>query len=207
MYLDEKLLQKEIQDKKREERKKHIQDIKEEILRQEREQKPVEDWIHELDCKLVDINGKQLVCEKKKVMGNHISIFIFPEDVEKIIENNNAATVVYRTLDIATNTGILHQPIVIRNQKEFQDILIKQYAQDKLSYSPLESGILESGKYKICFAEGSMTSAIGGVFINNFVCSGKKRAVIGNYTCRLVQRYSYKNLFRAMLTKMFEEDR
>ena len=207
MFLDEQLLQKEIENEKRENLEKHLQDIKEDISRQEREQKSVDDWIREIDCKLVDINGKKLVSEKKRVAGNHISIFVFPEDVEKIIEDQNVATVIYRTLEIGTNTTFFNQPSVIKNQKEFQAKLIKQYAQDKLTYSPLESGILESGKYKICFAEGVVTSAIGGVFINNFFCSGKKRAIIGNYSCRLVQRYTFRNLFRAMLTKMFEEDK
>ncbi len=207
MFLDEKLLQKQIENKKEEDLKKHLRDIKEDISRQEREQKSVEDWIRELDCKLVEINGKKLVCEKKKVAGNHINIFVFPEDIEKIIEDHNVATVIYRSLDIGTNTTFLNQPSVIKNQKEFQDKLIKQYSRDKLTYCPLESGILESGKYKICFAEGVVTSAIGGVFINNFFCSGKKRAIIGNYSCRLVQRYTFGNLFRAMLTKMFEEDK
>lgn len=207
MFLDEKLLQKEIENKKQENLKKHLQDIKEDIAQQEREQKSVEDWIRELECKLVEINGKKYECEKKRVAGNHISIFVFPEDVEKIIEDHNVATVIYRTLEIGTNTTFLNQPSVIKNQKEFQFKLIKQYSQDKLTYCPLESGVLVSGKYKICFAEGVVTSAVGGVFINNFVCSGKKRAIIGNYSCRLVQRYTFGNLFRAMLTKMFEEDK
>lgn len=207
MFLDETILQKEIENKKRDDLKKRLQDVKEDIFRQEREQKSVEDWIQELNCKLVEINGKKFVCEKKKVAGNHISIFIFPEDVEKIIEDQNVATIIYRTLEIGTNATFLNQPSVIRNQKEFQDKLIKQYLQDKITYCPLESGVLESGKYKICFAEGVVTSAIGGVFINNFICSGKKRAIIGNYSCRLVQRYAFGNLFRAMLIKMFEEDR
>lgn len=207
MFLDEKLLQKQIENKKREDLAKQFQDVKEDIFRQEREQKSVEDWIREIDCNLVEINGKKFVCEKKKVASNHIGIFILPEDVETIIEDHNVVTVIYRTLEIGTNTTFLNQPSVIKNHKEFQDKLIKQYSQDKVTYCPLESGILESGKYKICFAEGVTTSGIGGVFINNFICSGKKRAIIGNYSCRLVQRYTFENLFKAMLTKMFEEDR
>lgn len=207
MFLDEKLLKNEMDNKKREKLEKQLQDIKEDISRQEREQKTVDDWLRELDSKFVEINGKQFVCEKKKVVGNHISIFVFPEDVERIFEENNVATVTYRTLEIGTNITFLNQPSIIKNQKEFQDKLVKQYIQDKLTYYPLESGILESGKYKICFAEGIVASAIGGVFINNFICSGKKRAIVGNYTCRLVQRYTFGNLFRAMLTRMFEEDR
>lgn len=207
MFLDERILQKQMENKRREDLKKQLQDVKEDIFRQEREQKSVEDWICEINCNLVEINGIKFVCEKKMVAGNHIGIYILPEDVEKIIDDHNVVTVIYRTLEIGTNTTFLNQPSVIKNQKEFQDKLIKQYLQNKVTYCPLESGILESGKYKICFAEGVMTSAIGGVFVNNFICGGKKRAIIGNYSCRLVQRYTFANLFKAMLTKMFEEGR
>ncbi len=207
MFLDEKLLQIEAEKKKREKSEKRLQEIKDDILKQEREQKSVEDWIRELDCGLVEINGKELVCEKKKVADNRIGIFVFPEDMERIIEENHVATVIYRTLEIGTNVTFLNQPSVIKNQKEFQDKLVKQYLQDKRTYHPLESGVLTSGKYKICFAEGIVTSAAGGVFVNHFLCGGKKRAIIGDHTCRLIQRYSFGNLFRAMLTKMFEEDR
>lgn len=207
MFLDEKLLQVEAEKNKREKQVKRFQEIKEDISQQEREQKTVEDWICELDCQLVEIKGKKYMCEKKKVAGNHITIFIFPEDVDRIIEENNVAMVTYRTLEIGTSTTFLNQPSVIKNQKEFQDKLIEQYLQEKRTYYPLESGVLKSGKYKICFAEGVFPSSIGGVFVNNFFCGGNKRTIIGNYSCRLVERYTFGNLFRAMLTQMFEEDK
>ena len=197
MFLDEKLLQIEAEKNKREKQEKRFQEIKEDISQQEREQKTVEDRIRELDCKLVEIKGKNFVCERKKVAGDHISIFIFPDDVDRIIEENK----------IGTSTTFLNQPSVIKNQKEFQDKLIKQYLQEKRTYYPLEAGVLKSGKYKICFAEGVFTSAVGGVFVNNFFCGGNKRTIIGNYSCRLVERYTFGNLFRAMLTQMFEEDK
>lgn len=207
MFLDEKLLQMEAEKNKREKQEKRFQEIKEDISQQERAQKTVEDRIRELDCKLVEIKGKNFVCERKKVAGDHISIFIFPDDVDRIIEENNIAMVTYRTLEIGTSTTFLNQPSVIKNQKEFQDKLIKQYLQEKRTYYPLEAGVLKSGKYKICFAEGVFTSAVGGVFVNNFFCGGNKRTIIGNYSCRLVERYTFGNLFRAMLTQMFEEDK
>ena len=155
----------------------------------------------------MDIKGVKYVCEKKRVVDNHIGIYIFPEDVEKIIEDSNVATIIHHTLEIGINVTFLNQPAVIKNQKEFQAKLIRQYKQDKLDYCPLDAGVLTSGKYKVCFAEGIATSAVGGVFINNFFCGGKKRTIIGNYSCRLTERYSLGNLFRAMLTQMFEEDK
>ena len=85
MFLDEKLLQMEAEKNKREKQEKRFQEIKEYISQQEREQKTVEDRIRELDCKLVEIKGKNFVCERKKVAGDHISIFIFPDDVYRII--------------------------------------------------------------------------------------------------------------------------
>ncbi len=205
MFLDEKLLQNELEKRKQEEREKQVQEIKEDISRQEREQKSVEDWICELDRELVEIHGKKYACEKKRVAGNHINIFIFPEDVERIMEEGNVATVVYRTLEIGTNTTFLNRPSVIKSHKEFKDKLALQYQQEKRTYYPLESGVLVSGNYKVCFAEGVFPSAIGGMFVNNFFCGGNKRTIIGNYTCRLTARYTYGNLFRAMLTQMFKE--
>lgn len=207
MFLDEKLLQIEAEQKKQEKLQKQLQEVREDIFNQEREQKSVDDRICELKNKMVEINGKNFLCEKKKVLGNHITVFVFPEDVDRLFEENNMATVFYRTLEIGTNITFLNQPAVIKNQKEFQENLTRQYRKDKLTYYPLETGIIVSGKYKICFAEGIVNSAVGGVFINNFYCSGKKRTITGNYTCRLMQRYSFGNLFRAMLTQMFEEDK
>ena len=61
MHLDEKLLQMRMESKKQEEVKKHLQDIKEDILRQEREQKPIQEWVRELTCNLVDIKGVKYV--------------------------------------------------------------------------------------------------------------------------------------------------
>ena len=58
MFLDEKLLQIEAEKNKREKQEKRFQEIKEDISQQEREQKTVEDRIRELDCKLVEIKGK-----------------------------------------------------------------------------------------------------------------------------------------------------
>ena len=63
MFLDEKLLQIEAEKNKREKQEKRFQEIKEDISQQEREQKTVEDRIRELDCKLVEIKGKNFVCK------------------------------------------------------------------------------------------------------------------------------------------------
>ncbi len=113
MHLDEKLLQMRMESKKQEEVKKHLQDIKEDILRQEREQKPIQEWVRELTCNLVDIKGVKYVCEKKRVVDNHIGIYIFPEDVEKIIEDSNVATIIHHTLEIGINVTFLNQSAVL----------------------------------------------------------------------------------------------
>ena len=56
MYLDEKLLQMEADQEKRKKHEKHVNEIKEELIRQEQEQKSVDDWISELRQKKVTID-------------------------------------------------------------------------------------------------------------------------------------------------------
>lgn len=207
MFLDEKLLQIKAEQEKREKQEKHLQEIREEFIRKDREQKSVEDWICDLKQKIITIEGKEFLCEKKLLLNQHVEVFIFPEDVARIFEENNVATVFYQTLEIGTNITFLKQPAVVKNEIEFQEKLTKQYLKDKLTYYPLETGSIPLGKDKVCYAEGILTSAVGGIFINNFFHSRKKRTIIGNYTCKLLKRYSFEHLFRAMLTLIFEEDK
>lgn len=207
MYLDEKLLQIEAEQEKREKQEKHLKEIKEDFIRQEQEQKSVDDWVCELKHKKVIIDGREYLCEKKPLLDQRAAAFILSDDVAKIIEENNIATVFYRSLEIGTNITFLEQPAAIKNDTEFQEKLTVQYLRDKLSYRPLETGKFLSAKRKVYYAEGFLTSAAGGVFINNFYCSGKKGTITGNYTCILLRRYSYENLFRAMIRLMFEEDK
>lgn len=207
MLLDEKLLQIEAEQEKREKQEKHLEEIKEDFIRQEQEQKSVDDWVYELKQKKLIVDDKEYMCEKKPLLNRRAAAIILSDDVARIIEENNIATVFYRSLEIGTNITFLDQLAVIKNDMEFQEKLTEQYLRDKLTYCPLETGKFISAKRKVYYAEGVLTSAAGGVFINNFYCSGKKETITGNYTCVLVRRYSYENLFRAMIRFMFGEDK
>lgn len=207
MYLDEKLLQAEAEREKQEKQEKHLKKIREDFIRQKQEQKSVDDWVSEIKQKIAIIEGREYLCEKKPLLDRRAAIFIISEDVATIIEENNIATVFYRSLEIGTNITFLDQPAVIKNDMEFQKKLTEQYLKDKLSYRPLETGKFLLAKRKVYYAEGFLTSAAGAVFINNFYCSSKRGTVIGNYTCILRKQYSYENLFRAMIRLMFEEDK
>lgn len=207
MFLDEKLLQTESKRKQQEKQERHLTEIREDILRQEKEQKTVEERISELKRKTVEIEGREFQCEKRRLLDSRIPVFVFPEDVDRIMEENNVATVLYKTLEIGSNFTFIHQPAVIKNETEFQKKITEQYFKDKLTYYPLETGNFQSGNYRICYAEGVLTSAVGGVFINNFYCSGKKRTITGNYTCRVAKRYAFEHLFQAMISQMFQEDK
>lgn len=206
MDFDEKLLQLEKERDQKEDQKKLWQEKKEEILRQEREQKPVEDFVSEIRSGAVTIDGREYCCERKTLLNGDAATYIFPEDAVKIIEENNVATVFYNELEAGTNLTFLRVPVVIKNENVFQKKLAEQYKKDKIDYLPLETGSLVSGKRKICYATGVTTSAVGGIFIINFFSIGKKGTVTGNYTCRLARRYSFEHLFLAMLLMMFEEE-
>lgn len=207
MFLDEKLLQIEKEQIKQKKQEQYLKEIKEDILEQEQKQKSVEDWLHELKHKTVIIDDKEYLCEKQMLLDGHAAACILTDDVERIIEENNIATVFYRTLEIGTNITFLNQPAVVKDETEFQEKLSSQYLKDKIAYCPLETGCFKPAEKRICFAEGIVTSAAGGVFINNFFCSGKEWMISGNYTCILLKRYTYEHLFRAMIRFMFEEDK
>lgn len=64
MFLDEKLLQIEIEQEKREKQEKHLEEIKQNFIRQEKEQKSIDDWISELKQKTILLDGKEYLCEK-----------------------------------------------------------------------------------------------------------------------------------------------
>lgn len=207
MFLDEKLLQIEIEQEKREKQEKHLEEIKQNFIRQEKEQKSIDDWISELKQKTILLDGKEYLCEKNLLLNQHVEVFTLSDDVERIIEENNIATIFYRTLEIGTNITFWDQPAVIKNETEFQQKLTDQYLKDKITYYPLETGNFLSTESKVCYAEGILTSAVGGIFINNFYCSKKEGTITGNYTCTLLKRYSFEHLFRAMICLMFEEDK
>lgn len=206
MYLDEKLLRTEADRERRERQEKHLKELKEDFVRQEQEQKSVDDWVRELGQGAVVIDGREYLCEKKMILGKRVPAFILSDDVAGIVEENNIATIYYRSLEIGTNITFLDQPAVIKNETEFQEKLTEQYLKDKITYHSMETGKFQLAAGKVYYAEGILTSAAGGVFINNFYCSSRKGTVAGNYTCILLRRYFYEHLFRAMIRLMFEED-
>ena len=113
MFLDEKLLQIEKEQIKQKKQEEYLKEIKEDILEQEQKQKSVEDWLHELKHKTVIIDDKEYLCEKQMLLDGHAAACILSDDVERIIEENNIATVFYRTLEIGTNITFLNQPAVV----------------------------------------------------------------------------------------------
>lgn len=203
MFLDEKLLQLEREKEKKDNREQLLQEKKEEILKQEREQKSVVDFISEIKSGVVVIDGKEYQCEREFLLDGNVTTYIFSEDVVKIIQENNVATIFYNKLEIGANLTFFKVPAVIKNEKIFQEQLIGQYKKDKITYYPLETGSFMSGNRKIRYATGVTTSAVGGIFIINFYSVQKGETVIGNYTCRLIKRYSFEHLFLAMLHLMF----
>lgn len=118
MFLDEKLLQIEKERIKQKKQEQYLKEIKEDILAQEQKQKSVEDWIHELKQKTVAIDDKEYLCEKQMLLDGHAAACILSDDVERIIEENNIATVFYRTLE----KGKTWAMDIIKRSRSFQDI-------------------------------------------------------------------------------------
>lgn len=207
MFLDEKLLQLELERVREEDRERLLEETKELILKQEREQKSVDQAVAELKSGVAVIDGKEFKSEITGLLKGNAVTFVFPEDVEQIIEENNISTVFYKTLEIGANLTYLKVPLAIKNENMFQTKLAEQYAGEKITYYPLETGNLRSGNKTIRYAAGVTTSAAGGIFIINFYYTGHRGTVTGNYTCRLIKRYTFQNLFIAMLQLMCEEEK
>lgn len=199
MLLDEKLLQIEQEKIKREEKKKHIQEIREEFLRQEREQKSVQAWMEELKKGKVSLHEKEFLCETITFFDENIPLYVFPEDVARIIEENHLAIVAYRELEIGTNLTFLKEPLCVENEIIFQQKLSEQYKVDKITYYPMNTGKVHSSYRNLFYAAGIMTSAVGGIWNMNYYYQEKNGIVMGNYTCPLVKRFFFEHLFVAML--------
>lgn len=206
MFLDEKLLRVESEKAEREKREKCLQEIREDFLKKEREQKTVEERIAELRLGKAVIDEKDISCERRNLLDERVPVFVFPEDVDRIFQENSIATIIYRTLGIGTNLTILKEPLRVGNEALFQKGLTEQYQKDQITYYPLDTGSMKSADRKLQYATGVITSAIGGVFIINFYCGEKGGTVTGNYTCQLTRRYAFEHLFLAMLRLMYEED-
>jgi len=199
MYLDEKLVQIELKKSAVPDSNEEIERIKEEILRQEREQKPIADFVAELNDQKVVIRGMEYDCEKQSFLNGHIGLYMFPQDIEKIMEEDQAVSIVYNTLEAGVNLMLVKGPLVIKNEKEYQNKMKEQFRKDKISYAPLDTGRLRCGDTKVSYASGITTSTVGGVFVIHFYYPCKAGIILGSFTCQLLERYTFEHLFLAML--------
>ncbi len=107
MLLDEKLLQIEQEKAQKEVKENRIREIREEFLKQEREQKSIQEWMEELKKGKVTIDENEFLCEKIKLFDENIPLFVFSEDIVKIIQENHLAIVSYRELELGMNLTFL----------------------------------------------------------------------------------------------------
>lgn len=206
MFLDEELVQIELKRNTKPEENEEREKIKEDILRQEKEQKPIPDFINELTSGKIIIDGIEYSCEKSSFFENRSILFICNDDVEKTIQNTQGLTVIYKTLEMGINLTIMNAPLAIKNVREYQKKLSAHMRQNNVPYIPVDTGTLYSGKTLISYATGITTSPIGGIYIIHFYYKSKGAVISGNYTCRLLRRYSFEHFFLAMLHLICEEE-
>lgn len=205
MFLDEKLVQIELEKNRKQERESWLEETREKILRQEREQKSISEYAEEIRKGIVTIDNKEYRCEKIELLDGHMTTYVFPDDVERIQQEKSVASIAYRTMETGANFMRIHGALAIKDEEEFQRKLKAQLTGSQVLYQPLDTGNIKSGKKRIHYAAGITASSAGGVFILHFYYADKKGFVTGNYTCRLLNRYSYEHLFKAMLQLMCEE--
>lgn len=209
MFLDEKLVQMELRRNAKEEGREEaerMEMLKEEILRQERDQKPISDFIRELKAGIVDIDGIKYLDEKQDFLNKYSRLYVFRDDVEQIIQNEGSVTVVYQTLGMAINLMWIHAPMVMKDEKEYQKKMEEQLKKGRIPYHPLDTGRLKSGETTICYASGITAGPIGNVLSIHFYYKAKEGFIVGSYTCELLKRYSFEHLFLAMLHLICEEE-
>ena len=122
MLLDEKLLQIEQEKAQKEVKENRIREIREEFLKQEREQKSIQEWMEELKKGKVTIDENEFLCEKIKLFDENIPLYVFSEDIVKIIQENHLAIVSYRELELGMNLTFLRGSLCVENEIVFQQI-------------------------------------------------------------------------------------
>ena len=127
MLLDEKLLQIEQEKAQKEVKENRIREIREEFLKQEREQKSIQEWMEELKKGKVTIDENEFLCEKIKLFDENIPLYVFSEDIVKIIQENHLAIVSYRELELGMNLTFLRGSLCVENEIVFQQKLSEQY--------------------------------------------------------------------------------
>ena len=87
MFLDEILVQQEIE-RSRGDKGQRLEEIKEEILKKQREQKPIPEFVEELRNGSVTLGGRTYRCEQKQVLEGAVSVLLLPDDVEQEYQNS-----------------------------------------------------------------------------------------------------------------------
>lgn len=206
MFLDEELVQIELRRNTKPEENEERDKIKKDILRQEKEQKPIPDLINELTSGKIIIDEIEYPCEKVSYFENRSNLYICSDDVEKTIQNVQGLTVIYKTLEIGINLTFMKAPLAIKNVREYQKKLSAHMKQSNVPYIPMDTDTLYSGETLISYATGITTSSVGGIYIIHFYYKNKGAVISGNYTCRLLRRYSFEHLFLAMLHLICKEE-
>ena len=200
MFLDEKLVQVELKKQVKLDDIEAVEREKEEIRKQELNQKTVSQFIDELRSGTVVIDEVKYCCEKQE------KLYLFSDDIENIVKQGNSVLVAYKTLEMGINLAYFESALVVKNEKEYQKQMQVHFRQNGVPYYPVDTGKLKSGNTKIFYASGLMTSPIGGIFVLHYYYKTKNGFASGNYTCRLLKRYSFEHLFVAMLHLMCEEE-
>ena len=119
MFLDEILVQQEIE-RSRGDKGQRLEEIKEEILKKQREQKPIPEFVEELRNGSVTLGGRTYRCEQKQVLEGAVSVLLLPDDVEQVIENKPAAHIQYRSLQIGETVFYVDSPVMIKDEQEYR---------------------------------------------------------------------------------------
>lgn len=205
MFLDEILVQKEIERTQKGSKQKY-EEIKAEILQKEKEQKAIYEYLLELQKEIVIIGDKEYKCKKIEVLDDAATLYIFQDDLAQLFEEKPVASVLYRTLEISATVSFLQMPVIVKNEHEYQQILKEQLYAADVPYQPVDSSNLISNNTKIFYATGITYNAAGGMYIINYFYLKEKGFVSGSFTCKLLERYTFENLFLAMLQLMCEEN-
>lgn len=200
MFYGELLVKKEIEEgQKKADRRR---EIREEIVRQQRQQKEIRAYMEELQAGIVEIAGRRYACEKKEALGGAACLYVFSEDIEQIRLEKTAASVIFHRLAAACCVQYLPMEISITQEKEYHDRLSQRLRDTGIFYEPVEEGSLLSGKRRICYACGVSANASGGVYAVNYYFPVERGFVTGSFSCKLCDRFVFAHLFLAMLRLM-----
>lgn len=206
MFLDEKLVKSELKRNAKPDDNEEIERLKEEILRQEKEQRPVSEFIGELRAGKLIVDEVEFTCERTAFFEERSYLYLCREDMERMLHNEPGFTVIYKTLEMGINLAYMKEPMVIKNEKEYQKQMKEHLRRNQVPYYPVNTGRLTSGGTRISYASGITTSSIGGIYVVHFYYKRKGHVMLGSFSCSLLRRYSFEHLFMAMLHLICEEE-